>query len=141
MTASALHFTIQKTFLSMLLISGDIQPNPGPIEPHSVCFRPVSGRNRLVQCANCSLWVHLSRSDLLDLSNVPIFLSKNSSSSSQTVSLKCHISLLLSPNHPLSPHTIFFPSFFFPPKTAYKSSNMECQWNSAVVRNLYNFFH
>ena len=48
----------------LLLISGDIHPNPGPIDPCSVCSRRVTWRNRSVQCTSCSLWVYLSCSGL-----------------------------------------------------------------------------
>ena len=48
----------------LLLISGDIHPNPGPIDPCSVCSCRVIWGNRLVQCTNCSLWVHFSCSGL-----------------------------------------------------------------------------
>ena len=48
----------------MLLISGDIHPNPGPKHPCSVCSRRVTWGNRSVQRTNCSLWVHLSCSGL-----------------------------------------------------------------------------
>ena len=48
----------------LLLISGDIHPNPGPIDPCSVYSRRVTWGNRSVQCTNCSLWVHLSCSGL-----------------------------------------------------------------------------
>ena len=48
----------------MLLISGDIHPNPGPIDPCSVCSRRVTWKNRSVKCTNCSLWVHFSCSGL-----------------------------------------------------------------------------
>ena len=48
----------------LLLISGDIHPNPGPIDPCSVCSRRVTWGNRSVQCTNCSLWVHLPCSGL-----------------------------------------------------------------------------
>ena len=48
----------------LLLISGDIHPNPGPIDPCSVCSRRVTWGNRSVQCTNCFLWVHLSCSGL-----------------------------------------------------------------------------
>ena len=48
----------------LLLISSDIHPNPGPIDPCSVCSHRVTWENRLVQCTNCSLWVHLSCSGL-----------------------------------------------------------------------------
>ena len=34
----------------LLLISGDIHPNPGLIDPCFVCSRRVTWRNRLVQC-------------------------------------------------------------------------------------------
>ena len=44
----------------LLLISGDIHPNPGPINPCSVCSRRVTWGNRSIQCTGCSLWVHLS---------------------------------------------------------------------------------
>ena len=48
----------------MLLISGDIHPNPSPIDSCSVCSHRVTWKNRSVQCTNCSLWVHLSCSGL-----------------------------------------------------------------------------
>ena len=48
----------------LLLISGDIHPNPGLIDPCSVCSRRVTWGNRSIQCTGCSLWVHLSCSGL-----------------------------------------------------------------------------
>ena len=48
----------------LLLISGDIHPNPGPIDLCSVLSRRVTWGNRSIQCTNCSLWVHLSCSGL-----------------------------------------------------------------------------
>ena len=48
----------------LLLISGDIHPNPGPIDSCSVCSRRVTWGNRAVQCTNYSLWVHLPCSGL-----------------------------------------------------------------------------
>ena len=39
----------------LLLISGDIHPNPGPIDPCSVCSRKVTWGNRSIQCTGCSL--------------------------------------------------------------------------------------
>ena len=48
----------------LLLISGDIHPNPGHIDPCSVCSRRVTWGNRSIQCTGCSLWVHLSCSGL-----------------------------------------------------------------------------
>ena len=50
--------------LMLLLISSDIHPNPGPIDPCSVCSHRVTWGNRSVRCTNCSLWVHLSCSGL-----------------------------------------------------------------------------
>ena len=48
----------------LLLISGDIHPNPGPIDPCSVCSSRVTWGNRSIQCTNGSLRVHLSCSGL-----------------------------------------------------------------------------
>ena len=48
----------------LLLISGDIHPNPGRIDHCSVCSRRVTWGNRSIQCTGCSLWVHLSCSGL-----------------------------------------------------------------------------
>ena len=48
----------------LLLFSSDIHPNPGPIDPCSVCSRRVTWGNRSIQCTGCSLWVHLSCSGL-----------------------------------------------------------------------------
>ena len=50
--------------LMLLLISSDIHPNPGPIDPCSICSHRVTWRNRLIQCTNCPLWAHLSCSGL-----------------------------------------------------------------------------
>ena len=50
--------------LMLLLICGNIYPNPGPIDPYSVCSRRVTWGNRSVQYTNCSLWVHFSCSGL-----------------------------------------------------------------------------
>ena len=50
--------------LMLLLIRGDIHPNPGPTDPCSVCSRRVTWKNRSVQCINCFLWVPFSCSGL-----------------------------------------------------------------------------
>ena len=50
--------------LILFLIGGDIHPDPGPLDPCSVCSRRVTWGNRSVQCTNCSLWLHLSYSVL-----------------------------------------------------------------------------
>ena len=55
---------LSHSLLMLLLISSDIHPNPGPIDPCSICSHRVTWGNRSVQCTNCSLWVHLSCSGL-----------------------------------------------------------------------------
>ena len=48
----------------LLLMSGDVHPNPGPIFPCSVCAGNVTWRGKSVQCCACSKWVHLGCSQL-----------------------------------------------------------------------------
>ena len=55
--------------LFLLLMSGDVHPNPGPIFPCSVCAGNVTWRGRSVQCCTCSKWVHLKCS-LLSFSKI-----------------------------------------------------------------------
>ena len=45
--------------LLLLLMSGNIHPNPGPIFPCSVCAGNVTWRGKSMQCCACSKWVHL----------------------------------------------------------------------------------
>ena len=45
--------------LLLLLMSGNVHPNPGPIFPCSVCAGNVTWRGKSVQCCTCSKWVHL----------------------------------------------------------------------------------
>ena len=52
----------------LLLMSGNVHPNPGPIFPCSVCAGNVTWRGKSVQCCACSEWVHL-RCSQLSLSN------------------------------------------------------------------------
>ena len=54
--------------LLLLLMSGNVHPNPGPILPCSVCAGNVTWRGKSVQCCTCSKWVHL-RCSQLSLSN------------------------------------------------------------------------
>ena len=54
--------------LLLLLMSGNVHPNPGPIFPCSVCIRNVTRRGKSVQCCACSKWAHL-RCSQLSLSN------------------------------------------------------------------------
>ena len=50
--------------LLILLMSGNVHPNPGPISPCSVCTGNVTWRGKSVQCCACSKWVHLRCSQL-----------------------------------------------------------------------------
>ena len=45
--------------LILLLMSGNVHLNPGPIFPCSVCAGNVTWRGKSVQCCTCSKWVHL----------------------------------------------------------------------------------
>ena len=59
-TLALLRFLI----LLLLLMSGNVHPNPGPIFPCSVCAGNVTWRGKLVLCCTCSKWVHLRCSQL-----------------------------------------------------------------------------
>ena len=50
--------------LLLLLMSGNVHPNPGPIFPCSVCAGNVTWRGKSVQWCACSKWVHLRCSQL-----------------------------------------------------------------------------
>ena len=50
--------------LLLLLMSGNVHPNPGPIFPWSVCAVNVTWRGKSVQRCTCSKWVHLRCSQL-----------------------------------------------------------------------------
>ena len=50
--------------LLLLLMSGNVHPNPGSIFPSSVCAGNVTWWGKSVQCCACSKWVHLRCSQL-----------------------------------------------------------------------------
>ena len=50
--------------LLLLLMSGNVHSNPGPIFPCSVWAGNVTWRGKSVQCCTCSKWVHLRCSQL-----------------------------------------------------------------------------
>ena len=50
--------------LLLLLMSGNVHPNPAPIFPCSVCAENVTWHGKSVQCCTCSKWVHLRCSQL-----------------------------------------------------------------------------
>ena len=68
----------------MLLISGDIQLNPGPSFPCKVCTKNVIQKHQILFCKSCNFWVHkkcseLSNSEYLNFKNTapcPDFLCK-----------------------------------------------------------------
>ena len=55
---------VRLLILLLLLMSGNVHPNPGPIFPCSVCAGNVTWRGKSVQCSTCSKWVHLRCSQL-----------------------------------------------------------------------------
>ena len=55
--------------LLLVLMSGNVHPNPCPVFPCSVCTGNMTWRGRSVQCCTCSNWVHLKCS-LLSFSRV-----------------------------------------------------------------------
>ena len=58
--------------LLLLLMSGNVHPNPCPVFPFSVCAGNVTTRSKSVQCCACSNWVHLKCS-LLSFSRFRTF--------------------------------------------------------------------
>ena len=72
-TLALLHLLI----LLLLLMGGNVYPNPGPIFPCSVCAGNVIWRGKSVQCCTCSKWVHL-RCSQLSLSNFRALASSHS---------------------------------------------------------------
>ena len=51
---------IKRLLLSLLLLGGDIQLNPGPNwrYPCGVCNKPVKRNQKGIQCDHCDLWYH-----------------------------------------------------------------------------------
>ena len=45
--------------MTLLLASGDIESNLGPVQyPCTVCKKPVKGNQRGIMCDGCSQWTH-----------------------------------------------------------------------------------
>ena len=55
---------IRLLILFLLLLSGNVYPNPGPIFPCSECAGNMTWRGKSVQCCACSKWIHLRCSQL-----------------------------------------------------------------------------
>lgn len=50
----------------LLLLSGDVSLNPGPVKfPCGTCEKGVRRNQRAIQCDDCNLWFHLKCIDLL----------------------------------------------------------------------------
>ena len=135
--------------LLLLLMSGNVHPNPGPIFPCSVCTGNVTWRGKSVQCFACSKWVHL-RCSQLSLSQFRALDSSHSWSCSPcriTVTPSSDSSEMYtftvqfgpaSANAALSPHPRL--QTFYPPFAHYISfpSAPDCpmvlQWNAGGLR-------
>ena len=52
-------FSCQLTFNLLLLMSGNVHSNLGPVFPCSVCTGNVTWQGKSVQCCTCFKWVHL----------------------------------------------------------------------------------
>ena len=50
----------RRSLLLLLILSGDIAPNPGPIRnPCGMCEKPVRSNQRALLCDLCEIWFHL----------------------------------------------------------------------------------
>ena len=59
------HSGIARRFL--LLLAGDVLPNPGPIQhPCAVCCKCVRSNQRALQCDKCQLWSHIKCVGIVD---------------------------------------------------------------------------
>ena len=63
--------------LLLLLMSGNVHPNLGPVISCSMCAGNVTWRGRSVQCCTCSKWIYL-RCSFLSLSRFKILRSSHS---------------------------------------------------------------
>ena len=51
--------------MTLLLASGDIESNPGPVQyPCTVCEKPVKRNQRGIMCDSCSQWTHARCGDV-----------------------------------------------------------------------------
>ena len=54
------HVTNKYFFFFLILLSGDVNLNPGPVRhPCSSCLKPVAKNHRAVLCDSCDLWAHI----------------------------------------------------------------------------------
>ena len=60
-------FYLKSCFIILLLLSGDIASNPGPVKfPCGICNKPVRKKSTLggIQCEDCIMWHHIKCIDL-----------------------------------------------------------------------------
>ncbi|CAG2202643.1 unnamed protein product [Mytilus edulis] len=51
---------LQCGFTLLILLSGDIAQNPGPIKyPCGICHKPTKKNQRAIQCEDCLFWHHI----------------------------------------------------------------------------------
>ena len=56
---SKLRYKNHNTFCRyLLLLSGDVELNPGPEDPCTVCNRKMAVRHQVLCCWQCESWVH-----------------------------------------------------------------------------------
>ena len=125
----------------LLLMSGNVHPNPGPVFPYSVRAGNVTWRGKSVQCCTCSKWVHRRCSQLslskfrtlgLPLCCIPtrktvtpssdLYTSTVQSAPSANAALPPHPRLQTS--YPSSAHFVSSPSAPSPPSLASGCSSM-----------------
>ena len=124
----------------LLLISGNVHPNPCLVFPRSVCARNVTWRGKSVQCCTCPKWVHLKCS-LISFSRFRSLGSSHSWSSpacffwrSHTYQhcdfllgllqlVYLHSSIWLLPMHHPHPTLAFQPFILFPPTLSSPSAS------------------
>ena len=62
---SELKYKNHNTFCRyLLLLSGDVESNPGPGDSCSVCDRKMAVRHRVLCCWQCEFWVHKKCADI-----------------------------------------------------------------------------
>ena len=55
----------RKFFQLLLILSGDIQVQLGPVKfPCGICARPVASNHRVLQCDRCDYWCHIKCVDI-----------------------------------------------------------------------------
>lgn len=65
---SKLKYRNHKSFCRyLLLLSGDVEPNPGPENSCTVCEKKMALRHRVLCCKQCDSWVHKKCADISEI--------------------------------------------------------------------------